>query len=125
MVRVYPRIAKSLIFRTALTAMIRQSAAPSLSHPARRAFHRKLAMIWAIGTLLPLAMLALLYVLAPLPMTTATLDILRTANRFAGTVVLLHWGITLAVWVASKVVKPAQRQAAGWQSIKQVRHADA
>ena len=105
--------------------MIRQSAAPSPSHPARNAFHRKLAVIWAIGTLLPLAMLALLYVLAPLPMATATLDILRTANRFAGTVVLLHWALTLAVWVASKIVKPAQRQTAGWQSIKQVRRADA
>jgi hypothetical protein len=58
-------------------------------------------------------------------MTTATLDILRTANRFAGTVVSLHWGITLAVWMASKVFKPAQRQEAGWQSIKLVRRADA
>lgn len=105
--------------------MIRQSAAPSPSHPARRAFHRKLAMIWAIGTLLPLAMLALLYVLAPLPMTTATLDILRTANRFAGTVVLLHWGITLAVWMASKVARPAQSRDASWQRVKLVRRADA
>lgn len=104
--------------------MTRQFAAPSAHHAARSAFHRKLVAIWAIGTLLPLAMLALLYVLAPLPMTTGTLDILRTANRFAGTVVLLHWGITLAAWGASKLAKPAHRRDAGWQSVKRVRRAE-
>ena len=104
--------------------MNRPHAAPFVSPSSRNAFHRKLALIWAVGTLLPLAMLALLYVLAPLPMTAATVDILRTANRFAGTVVLLHWGITLAVWVASKSVKPAPGRDAGWQSIKLVRRAN-
>ena len=53
------------------------------------------------------------------------MDILRTANRFAGTVVLLHWGITLAVWAVSKVVKPSQRRSADWQNVKLVRRANA
>jgi len=95
--------------------------ASSATAPSRNAFHRKLALIWAIGTLLPIAVLALLYVLAPMPMTAATVDILRTANRFAGTVVLLHWAITLAVWAASKVVRAAPRKDAGWQDVKLVR----
>ena len=103
--------------------MNRPLAAPFVSQASRNAFHRKLALIWAVGTLLPLAMLALLYVLAPLPMTAATVDILRTANRFAGTVVLVHWGITLAVWAASKLARPAHIRDAGWQSVKRVRRA--
>jgi hypothetical protein len=105
--------------------MTRQHAAPFVSQPSRTAFHRKLAMIWAVGTLLPIAVLALLYVLAPLPMTAATVDILRTANRFAGTVVLLHWGITLAVWAASKVARSAPARDTGWQNVKLVRRANA
>lgn len=99
---------------------------PSVASPSsRNAFHRKLAVIWAVGTLLPVAVLAMLYVLAPLPMTAATVDILRTANRFAGTVVLLHWGITLAVWAASKVAGSAPARNAGWQNVKLVRRANA
>jgi uncharacterized BrkB/YihY/UPF0761 family membrane protein len=97
----------------------------SVTAPSRNAFHRKLALIWAIGTVLPIAVLALLYVLAPLPMTAATVDILRTANRFAATVVLLHWAITLAVWAASKVAKTARRPDAAWQEVKLVRSAKA
>ncbi len=101
--------------------IIRNHTTPSAAPISRTAFHRKLAVIGVIGTLLPLAVLALLYLLAPLPMTAATMDILRTANRFAGTVVLLHWGVTLAVWAASRVVMPAPARDAGWQNVKQDR----
>ena len=93
--------------------------------PSRKAFQRKLALIWAIGTLLPLAVLATLYVLAPLPMNAATLEILSTANRFAGTVVLVHWAATGAVWVVSGLLQTARRREAGWQPVKIVRRLSA
>ena len=93
--------------------------------PSRKAFQRKLALIWAIGTLLPLAVLATLYVLAPLPMNAATVEILRMANRFAGTVVLVHWAITGAIWMLSSVVKPAQSRNVTWQPVKVVRRMSA
>ena len=89
------------------------------------AFQRKLALIGVLGTLLPLAVLALMYLLAPMPMTSATADILRSANRFAGAIVLVHWAITLAVWAASKAVKPATSRPADWQGVKLVRNANA
>jgi hypothetical protein len=54
---------------------VTSSAAPS----ARTAFQRKLTIIGVVGTVLPLAVLALMYLLAPLPMTTGTAEILRTA----------------------------------------------
>ncbi|MBK7121057.1 MAG: hypothetical protein IPH64_20155 [Comamonadaceae bacterium] len=73
---------------------VTSSSAPS----ARTAFQRKLAIIGVVGTVLPLAVLALMYLLAPLPTTNGTAEILRMANRFAATIVLLHWAITLAVW---------------------------
>lgn len=100
---------------------VTSSSAPS----ARTAFQRKLAMIGVVGTVLPLAVLALMYLLAPLPMTTGTAEILRMANRFAATIVLLHWAITLAVWAASKAVKPATARQADWQGVKLVRNANA
>ena len=108
-----------------LPPIIRKQATPSAAPISRTAFRHKLATIAVIGTLLPLAVLALLYLLAPLPMTAATMDILRTANRFAGTVVLLHWGVTLAVWAVSHVVMPAPARNAGWQNVKQVRRVKA
>jgi hypothetical protein len=108
-----------------LPPIIRNQATPSAAPISRTAFRHKLATIAVIGTLLPLAVLALLYLLAPLPMTAATMDILRTANRFAGTVVLLHWGVTLAVWAVSHVVMPAPARNAGWQNVKQVRRVKA
>jgi hypothetical protein len=80
------------------------------SHPTalsatstRQAFQRKLALIWAIGTLLPLAVLAALYVLAPLPMHAAT----------------------GAVWVVSGLLQTARRREAGWQPVKIVRRLSA
>ena len=103
--------------------MTRHHTLSSAVSGARTGFQRKLAMIGLVGTVLPLAALALLYVLAPLPMTTATADILRTANRFAAVVVLLHWSITLAVWAASKFFQPAPARQANWQGVKLVRRA--
>ena len=105
--------------------MSRIAANLPVATPARHAFSRKLALIWAIGTLMPLVVLAVFYVLAPLPMTAATMDILHTVNRIAGAVVLVHWGITLAVWATSKVVKTAPRHATTTQNIKLVRRATA
>lgn len=104
--------------------MSRIQTTPSAA-PSRKAFQRKLALIWAVGTLLPLAVLAALYVLAPLPMNAATVEILRTANRFAGTVVLVHWAVTGAVWVASGLVQTVRHRETGWQPVKVVRRISA
>lgn len=103
--------------------MSRRQTLPATS--SRNAFQRKLGLIWAVGTLLPMAILAALYVLAPLPMTAATAEVLRTANHFAGTVVLLHWAITLAVWAASKVVKTASPRDPAWQPVELAPRANA
>ena len=100
---------------------VTSSSAPS----ARTAFQRKLAMIGVVGTVLPLAVLALMYLLAPLPMTTGTAEILRMANRFAATIVLLHWAITLAVWAATRIAKPVAPRDAGWKEIQLVRRINA
>lgn len=91
--------------------------------PIRSAFHRKLALIAVFGTLLPLAILSVMFLLVPMPLTPAAADILRSAGRFAGALVLVHWAVTLAVWVASKAVKPAPT--AEWQGIKLVRRVNA
>ena len=99
------------------------SITPNVPTPSRHAFRRKLALIWAVGTLLPIAVLAMLHLLAP--STTAAADILRTANRFAGAIVLLHWAITLAVWAVTRATKTAARREAGWQTIEPARRASA
>lgn len=100
--------------------MSRLHAQPTAVCPAHTLFRRKLTLIWAIGTLLPMGVLAMLYLLAPLPMTAGTAEVLHTANRIAGIVVLVHWAITLAVWMGSRFVArtPAPARNAGWQDIK-------
>lgn len=95
------------------------------AHTARSAFQRKLALIAVTGTLLPLALLALMFLLAPMPMTPAAADILRGASRFAGAFVLVHWAVTLAVWAASKAVGPALTPSAQWQRVRFMRRANA
>ena len=47
------------------------------------------------------------------------------ANRFAATIVLLHWAITLAVWAATRITKPVARRDAGWKEIQLVRRINA
>ncbi len=91
--------------------------------PIHSAFQRKLALIAVFGTLLPLAILSVMFLLAPMPMTAEAADTLRSAGRFAATIVLVHWAVTFAVWLASKAVKPTPT--AEWQSIKLVRRANA
>ena len=82
-------------------------------------------LIGVLGTVLPLAVLALMFLLAPLPMTPAAADVLRNASRLAGAIVLVHWAITLAVWAASKAMRPAAALQPQWQGIKLVRNANA
>ena len=97
-----------------------------VSQPASRTtFQRKLALIAVLGTLLPLALLSLMFLVAPMPMTTEAADTLRSASRFAGAIVLVHWAVTLAVWAASKAVKPAPAPKSEWKSIQVVRRANA
>jgi len=86
---------------------------------APTAFRRQLVLMWAIGTLLPLMVLAGLYLVAPLPMTTAAAEVLRTANRIAALVVLAHWGITLTWWAVTRVTRPAAARApqGTWQPV--------
>ena len=97
-----------------------------VSLPTRRTtFQRKLALIAVLGTLLPLALLSLMFLVAPMPMTAEAADTLRHASRFAGAIVLVHWAVTLAVWAASKAVKPASAPKAVWQGVKVVRRANA
>ena len=100
-------------------------SAPSARPAARTAFQRKLALIGVLGTMLPLALLALMFLVAPLPMTPVAADVLRSASRFAGAIVLVHWALTLAVWAASKMVQPAKAPAAEWQGVPAVRRANA
>lgn len=89
------------------------------------AFKRKLTLMWAIGTLLPLGVLACFYMVAPLPMSASTAAILHTANRIAAGVVLAHWAITLLVWAvatAMRTARPARTTqtatAAQWQPVQ-------
>jgi hypothetical protein len=105
--------------------MARQTPVTIAHRSTRTPFQRQLALIAVVGTVLPLAVLALMFLLAPLPMAPATADVLRNASRFAGAIVLIHWSITLAVWAASKAVKPATARQSDWQGIKLVRNANA
>lgn len=105
--------------------MARLSTAPIAPQRAPRNFQRQLALIGVLGTVLPLAVLALMFLLAPLPMTPAAADVLRNASRLAGAIVLVHWAITLAVWAASKAMRPAAAPQPRWQGIKLVRNANA
>jgi uncharacterized BrkB/YihY/UPF0761 family membrane protein len=98
--------------------MSRTQAPLAAATPSRKTLQHKLVLIWAVGTMLPLAVLAALYVLAPLPMNAAAAEVLRTANRIAGAVVLVHWGITGAVWAAVGLKKTPSRREAGWQPVK-------
>jgi uncharacterized BrkB/YihY/UPF0761 family membrane protein len=93
--------------------------------PVHSAFQRKLALIAVLGTLLPLALLSLMFLLAPMPMTAEAADTLRSASRFAGAIVLVHWAVSLTVWAASKAAKPAPNRKAAWQDVKMVRRANA
>ena len=101
------------------------SVRPAFQPAARTAFQRKLALIAVLGTLLPLALLSLMFLVAPMPMTAQAADTLRGASRFAGAIVLVHWAVTLAIWAASKAAKPASAPKAVWQGVKVVRRANA
>lgn len=95
-------------------------AASSVTH---HPFHRQLVLMATVGTLLPLAVLALLYLLAPLPLDAAAVQTLRTANNVAGVVV----GINAVVVVLAGLVGLARRRpsaaAAAWQPVRVVRPA--
>ena len=52
---------------------------------------RQLLFIGVLATFLPLAALAALYLLAPLPLTPAALQTLHRANQFAAIIVGLNW----------------------------------
>lgn len=64
---------------------------------SRFSLSRPLVMVAALGTGLPLVVLALLYLLAPLPLGAGALETLRMANRFALAIVGINW-IFVAGW---------------------------
>jgi hypothetical protein len=59
----------------------------------------------AAGTLLPLLALTTLYLLAPWPLADASVATLRTANRFAGALVLVHWVFTVLFGLSQGVLR--------------------
>ena len=76
------------------------------SHPSTRlAVGRQVLLVGVAGTLLPLLALAALYLLAPWPLTDASIATLRTANRFAGALVLAHWGFTVLFALSRGVLR--------------------
>ena len=66
---------------------------------------RQVLLVGIAGTLLPLLALATLYLLAPWPLTEASIETLRTANRFAGALVLAHWGFTVLFALSRGVLR--------------------
>lgn len=65
------------------------ACAPS-ANDAARSFRRQLVLMASLGTFGPLAVLALLYTLAPLPLTVQAAAVLRAANGVAAVVVGLN-----------------------------------
>lgn len=56
---------------------------------------RQLLFIGVLATFLPLAALAALYLLAPLPLTPAAVQTLHRANQFAAIIVGANWAFLL------------------------------
>ena len=81
---------------------------------SRLAVGRQVLLVGVAGTLLPLLALAALYLLAPWPLTDASIATLRTANRFAGALVVAHWAFTLLFALSRGVLRrpAAARRAA-------------
>jgi hypothetical protein len=57
---------------------------------ASRAFRHQLVLMATLGTFVPLAVLSLLYTLAPLPLTAQAASMLRAANGIAAVVIGLN-----------------------------------
>ncbi len=84
-------------------------------------FRRQLVLMAILGTFVPLAVLALLYALAPLPMTPATITVLRTANGVAAVLVGMN-ALAIAVLVLARTL--FQRKLghpAEWQPVQMTR----
>lgn len=89
--------------------------APVVMKPARaNTAGRTLVLVATLGTLMPLALLALMYVLAPLPMTESAAATLKMANRFAGLLVVVNWAFVVAMALMSRL---APKLDADWQPI--------
>lgn len=100
------------------------ACAPS-ARDATRAFRRQLVLMVTLGTFGPLAVLALLYTLAPMPLTAQALAVLRTANGIAAVVIGLNTlaVVTLALaraWFVRKGAPTAQ----AWQPVTLIRSSE-
>jgi hypothetical protein len=101
--------------------MIRQPATTSRPRAARHAVSRQLVLMGVLGTFVPLAVLAVLYLLAPAPLTEATAQTLRLTNRFAGAVVLVNAALTLAAGAGSRIAQAVSARRSLWQPVRLVR----
>ncbi len=100
------------------------ACAPS-ARDAARAFRRQLVLMASLGTFGPLAVLALLYTLAPMPLTVQAAAVLRAANGVAAVVVGLNAlaVLTLALaraWFVRKGLPAAQP----WQPVTLARSSE-
>ena len=86
---------------------------PVTARPApRHDVWRRLVLMTALGTFVPVAVLALLYVLAPTPLSAAAVQTLRTANQIAAFVVAVNLAMAVLVTVAALLRRPRRDPAA-------------
>ena len=95
------------------------------SLPKSRRFSRQLVLMAALGTLVPLVMLAMLYALAPLPLSTAAAASLRTANAVAGVLVSVNAVAVAVLWVANRLMRRRLPAQGAWQPVRMSRRASA
>jgi hypothetical protein len=103
--------------------MNRQPTPAFLPRATRHAVSRQLVLMGVLGTLVPLAVLAVLYLAAPFPLTEATAQTLRLANRFAGAVVLVNAALTLAAGAGSRIAQAVSTRRRLWLPVRLVRQA--
>lgn len=95
------------------------------SIPARSGFARQLTLMAVVGTLLPLAVLALLYLLAPMPLTATAAATLRAANGVAAVVVGLNAAAVTTLALARALFSRKLPTRVEWQPVRVVRTARA
>lgn len=86
-----------------------QTLSPSTPPLASRAANQPVWLFGLAGTFLPLAILSLMYLLAPWPLSDNAVAVLRTANRVVGAIVLAHWILTALVAIAHRVLRRSVR----------------
>lgn len=83
-----------------------------------RRFSRQLILMAVLGTLVPLVMLALLYALAPMPLSASAVASLRTANSVAGVLVGINALAVVVMWGVSRMLRKTVSAQGAWQPVE-------